>query len=101
MTVNLIKYISTPERSLTALPRFELVSLDLNVAYMANSRLPLLLQLALLLGRIGETQERQQMVDVFGEHAAVAADFQARLGKLPDLERLLAKAVTLLVQFQR
>ena len=40
------------------------------------------------------------MVAVFGEHAAVAAEFQAEIGKLPHVERLLAKAVTLLTSFQ-
>jgi hypothetical protein len=41
------------------------------------------------------------MVAIFAGHPAVATDFQAELGKLPDLERLLAKAVTLLTHFQR
>ncbi len=41
------------------------------------------------------------MVAVFGEHAGVAAEFQAQIHKLPDLERLLAKAVTMLMRFQR
>ena len=41
------------------------------------------------------------MVAVFGEHAEVAMEFQAALGELPDLERLLAKAVTMLTHFHR
>ena len=41
------------------------------------------------------------MVAVFGEHAGIAAEFQAQIRKLPDLERLLAKAVAMLMRFQR
>ena len=40
------------------------------------------------------------MIAVLTEHAAVAAEFQAEIRKLPDLERLLAKAVSLLTRLQ-
>ena len=41
------------------------------------------------------------MVATFGEHAGIATEFQAELRKLPDLDRLLAKAVMMLMRFQR
>ena len=41
------------------------------------------------------------MIAVFGEHAGVAGEFQAEVRKLPDLERLLTKAVKMLMRFQR
>jgi len=50
---------------------------------------------------VPEILERQQMVAVLSEHAGVAAEFQAEVRKLPDLERLLAKAVTMLTRFQK
>ena len=39
------------------------------------------------------------MIAVLGEHAAIAAEFQTAIGKIPDLERLLVKSVTLLKRF--
>ena len=41
------------------------------------------------------------MVAVLSEHAGVASEFQAAIGRVPDLERLLVKSVTLLTRFQR
>lgn len=49
--------------------------------------------------RVAEIEERQQMIAVLGEHAAVASEFQAAIGKVPDLQRLLVKSVTLLKRF--
>ena len=51
-------------------------------------------------GRVTEIMERQQMVAEFSEHAGIATEFQAEIGKVSDLERLLTKAVTLLTRFQ-
>lgn len=54
-----------------------------------------------MLCRVPEIEERLAVVEAFVAHPGPAGDFQFILETLPDLERLLAKAVTMLTRFQR